>query len=141
MRFLVLLLLLGCSTDKIYTQQPLFDQRLAPRPGYVGLTNQVCLKKESGKCVEKKVDDHDLTDSAVRERLSDLKFICNVGGVRYRIAKDYPHLYSSKCKTKWFQEKCEYKWISIEYEYQKLLDANTVCAAQDSEFGRSLFTF
>ena len=135
----LLLILCACSTPKLYPRQPLFEQRLAPRPGYKGLTNQVCEEKsKDDTCTKWSVIVYDLADPLVRKQLRDLKFICNVAGQRFRIDGARNGLTSWTDCGFW----CKYQevdFIDMEKDMQRLINSNTVCAAQESTFGRFLF--
>jgi hypothetical protein len=139
MKVVVLFVLLAaCSTPKIFVRQPLFEQRLAPRPGFVGLTNQVCELKEDNKCTKWSVAVYDLKDPIVRQELIRLKFVCNVSGMRYRISPDRNGL-SSWHDCGFWCKYVEVSYLDMEKDHQKLLNSNTVCASQDSDFGKFLF--
>ncbi len=137
----LLLVLTACSSvPTIYTRQPLADQRLAPRPGFKGLTNQVCMEKDpkTEACIKMDTLEYDLTSKEIRDRLIALKFICNVNGLRFRIDGVRPGLVSNQRKN-FFGGVKEFEFIDVNTGYQRLLDANTVCASQNSILGQSLF--
>lgn len=137
-------ILSGCSShdDRIYSRGPLFEQRLAVRPGHeASLTNQTCKLREEGKCVEMDVKVYDMRGSEIREQLVDLKFVCNVAGVRYRIDRNAPDLVHQKCERSWFKRKCEVvSRLSFVDDFDRLVNSATVCAAQDSAMGQVLFS-
>lgn len=126
-------------TPTIYTRQPLFDQRLAPTAGHKGLTNQVCKAWVDDKCTQMDMVEYDLALPEVRKQLVDLKFVCNVAGVRYGVDLARPELINQKCGG-FFSRSCDpVDTIDVTKDLQKLINANTVCAAQDSAYGKSLF--
>lgn len=163
MKFLIILTVLflsSCSNlkqwyhevsepDSIYKEVPLnhqalVGQRLIPRPGYTGLTNQVCLEFYGPDCIKKSIREYKLEDPKVRDAFNEFKFACHIGGKRYRICKDQPgfcrteshsvcerwgkKLFSRRkvCRRWGTEEKKMYKPIS---DYQFLLDGATECKA------------
>lgn len=146
-RSLSLILLFGCSTTGVVLKRPeLKDQVLRPRPGYVDhLTNQTCgeYKKHTTKCIKWDVVKYDMNDDAVRGRLRDLKFICNVNGERFRPCPTARGLCQQTIKTSgWINKKREavlLKYISFLKDYQYMIDSKVKCASQDSAEGKTLF--
>lgn len=145
MRIFLLALLIGCaSTEReIIPQQPLLNQRLAPRPGFKGkLTNQFCVEldeKNPKICKKSSIIEYDMNDPNVRLSLVELEFICNVAGKRYRISIDSPSLISTKYMKKLFSKKAVNEYINFNDQYDRLLNANTFCAAKNSILGQSMF--
>lgn len=147
MRWLVVvLMLLGCSTPApLEVRGPLFEQRLAPRPGFVGLVNQVCIGRKGAACDRMEEIDYDLARPEIRARLSEVRMVCNVAGDRLVVCPDKPGLCSYAEKSKRFlwirysREWVEARFIPIKEGYQTLLDAKTWCAAQESLLGQAMF--
>lgn len=129
----------ACATPQ-FEHGPLFDQLLRPRPGFEGrLTNQV--QRETGPDVVS----YDLSLPSTRNQLRQVKLICSVAGVRYRVCLDRPGLCTQTEKVKKFLF-IRYKRIIVELDYipvkegyQRLLDSKTFCAAQESVVGREMF--
>jgi hypothetical protein len=124
-----LILLASCATPQVELRHPLSQQILKPRPGYKGLTNRACeALNEKGECAGMVVKEYLLEDPVFRKTANDLKFICSVGGRRFKICLDQPGL----CRTTyedcgWFcKDKKKVEYIPAN-QYQFLLDANTVC--------------
>lgn len=125
--------------------QALIKQRLIPRPGYKGLTNQICKKFYGNECVERSVLEYLLEDVNIRNTLNQFKFACWMGTTRYRICKDQPgfcHADGNKVCAKWkkkhpfTRKKYCYKWKMqkvVKYipitKYQLLLDGAIECQA------------
>lgn len=136
--FLLFFVLTSCTT--VTDHRPLAEQRLSPRPGYPGLSNQVCKKRTPFKCEEWSIVDYDLRDPAVRKRLRDVRLICSVGGRRYRIDQRWPGLIRTETQGRWPMKKLKIvDYIDIVSGHQRLLDAKTWCASQNSLLGRSMF--
>lgn len=124
----LLLLNIGCATlPKPYVKHTLIDQILRPRPGYTGLTNSHCALWENDECKKVEIEERQLTPE-FRIMANDFKFICNIGGRRFKICLDkegfcrleeVPSCLLCKTKTKEI-------FIPIT-DYQYLLDANTKC--------------
>jgi hypothetical protein len=132
---------MACATFGLYNRQPLFEQRLVPRPEFEGfLTNQLCVKYEGRKCVQIDVRTYDMRDVDIRKELIHLLFICNIAGRRFRIDLARPGFIEQRQEGWVFQKKLkELEFISVVTQYKRLLNSNTVCAAQDSQFGKTLF--
>lgn len=146
MIFFILLLLSACASEiPILPRGALLNQLLSPRPGHKGLTNQTCTKYEKGICKKMDVVDYDLSDDQIRQSLRDVKVVCNVAGRRFRICKDRPGLCTNCEKVKRFlgfitgREVYECEYIPMDTGYQRLINSRTLCAAQESPLGRSLF--
>jgi len=95
---------------------PLAKQRLIPRPGYVGLTNQVCLEWDSEKCLKTSVKHYDVRDAEVRKTLISFGFACRIGGKRFRICDDQPGF-------------CRQESGCLEWK-KKLITRKTYCAKE-----------
>lgn len=120
------------SIPKDYTRGPLSEQILRPLPGYTGLVNTECRHDpKTGVCVYNRTE-YDLKDRATRQRLRDAHFICNVGGLAYRIALNEPALIYETYDRTCFLGICGARRarvideISID-RYQDLIDSNTEC--------------
>lgn len=119
---------------------PLAKQRLIVRPGRIGLTNQVCTKWDSEKCLSKSVMVYDLRDPEIRKTLISFGFACRVGSKRYRICDDKPGLCRNEggCvkKKKHLITRKEYcaeegivktDYLPIEEKLEYLMDGGTEC--------------
>jgi len=127
------LLLSSCVTTPPAMRHALVDQILRPRVGHKSLTNSACDEvTKSGKCTLRQVIEYDLNDEALRKKLNDLRFICSVGGKRYKICMDKPGLCRHDRYKKWFLGRT---WVKEEYipieDYQMLLDGNTRCFSRE----------
>lgn len=141
----IFFLLSSCSTDKIYARGALFETILRPYPSHPAkLTNQRCAKYEKGKCIELDYQAFDLNVWADRKQLLELEFVCNVAGERFGIC----HNDNGLCQLGPYGKRpCIFcsrnviviKRLDMVKDYQYLLNANTICAAQDSFMGQRLF--
>lgn len=127
-------LLISCATPD-WNPSPLSDKILKPRVGYKGLTNRYCVKWNAlEQCDEWKVEDYDLNDKEVRERLRSSGITCKVSEKRYKICKDEPGLCRRAGTEKCFLFFCntEYKEEVIPISnYQFLLDITAKCFNED----------
>ena len=141
----VLVFLLSCNSDKIYSRGALFDLVIRPYPAYKNLlVNQRCIKYEKGICIETDILAFDLKKEADRTQLIRSKFLCNVGGQRFGICSNSAGLCQQSRIGKRPCLFCErsivtIKKLDIEKDFQYILDSNTLCAAQDSFVGKRLF--
>lgn len=143
--FLIALLSSSCSTYTIYSRGALFEMVLRPYPYHESLlVNQSCTEYKDNKCIKADVVVFNLKKEEDKKQLVDLKFICNVAGARFGICLDSPGL----CQTARIGKRpCIFcpkktvvvKRLDIETDFQYILNANTVCAAQDSFMGKRLF--
>lgn len=141
----VSLLLLSCSSPKIYSRGALFETVLKVYPSHPEkLTNQRCAKYEKGKCVELDHQTFDLNVWADRKQLLELKFICNVAGERFGIC----HTDNGLCQIGPYGKRpCVFcsrqviviKRLDMKKDFKQILNSNTICAAQDSFMGQRLF--
>ncbi len=131
---LSLIIASGCAGMKIYPAHPLVDEILKPRAGFDGkLTNRTCGLYDKGACVVEKIATYDLTDSVFRKTVNDLKFICSVGGRRFKVCLDKPGF----CRFSSETYKCGFLGLARcskrieEYlpadPYQFLIDAKVKC--------------
>ena len=113
---------------------PLAEKILKPRAGYKGLTNRYCEQYEQSTCKSWKVEDYDLNDKEVRERLRAAGITCKIAEKRYKISLDKPGFMRREGTKKCFLFFCntEYKdeFIPIS-EYQYLLDITAKCFNED----------
>jgi hypothetical protein len=126
------LILTNCATvQPLYPRGALVKQILRPWTGYHGLTNRACtLIDQKGDCAHWSVIDYVLEDAQTRASLSQLVFICNVAGKRYKVCPDKPGLCRRHCDGFLFcQTKEDFLPIA---NYQFLIDADTKCGAQAS---------
>lgn len=143
MKYLLALLLLssGCATKpKQYARGALINLILRPRPGYKGLTNQTCREWADGHCIKRDVAEWDLAVDKERLQLHSLRFVCDVGGRRYRICRQLPGLCRQTYVKSGFlgldRELKLISYLNAREEYQFLIDSDTVCMSMDSELSR-----
>jgi hypothetical protein len=80
-----------------------------------------------------------------RQQLIDLKFVCDVGGQRFGVCADKAALCQVTTYKKTFlgikvkTYTAVIKEISLVDKYDQLLNANTYCAAQESDLGKEMF--
>jgi len=137
----------ACSTKspEILKRGDLKDLVLKPRTGHADyLTNQTCAeyKKDTNECIKWDLVKFHLLDRPTRERLRNLKFICNVNGQRFRICENSRGLCQQYVTKGGLFKKKEVKlvkYLSGLTDYQFLIDAKTYCAAQDSKVGQAMF--
>jgi hypothetical protein len=141
-QLLTLLFLLSCAGVP-RVRQPLLDQEIRVRPE--GFTNQICTKHSaSGVCEIMDRVVYDLADEATRQRLIEVKLICSVGGVRFRVMQAEPCLYRTHTDVKRFIGIPVKRTLVIDEklcmpgELQKLLDRKTYCAPQGSVSERGM---
>ena len=125
----------GCAGPKIYTAHPLVDQILKPRTGVEGnLTNRTCSKYDGDRCAQENIQAYNLSDPVFRKTVNDLKFLCNIGGRRFKVCLDKPGF----CRFSSDTYKCGFLHLfkcsgELEEEYlpaepyQFLLDAKVRC--------------
>jgi len=129
----------GCAGVEIYPAHSLVDQIIMPRAGYDGkLTNRTCGAYKDGKCSDEKIQTYDLSDALFRKTANDLKFLCNVGGRRFKICMDKPGF----CRFSSETYKCGFLGLAKcskqieEYlpasPYQFLLDAKVKCSNKEN---------
>lgn len=126
-----LLILAGCASAPpvVYPRNALVNEILRPRTGYKGLTNRACSKTDPKMgCVAYEVKDYLLDDLPTRKSLSDLVFVCNVAGKRYKVCPDKAGLCRKHCEGFIFKS-CEEDFLPIT-GYQFLIDSATKCASQ-----------
>lgn len=123
-----LLIHLGCATPPV-PQHALVDQILSARKGFDGkLTNSHCV---DAACKDLQISAYDLSDSAFRETVNKLDFICNIAGHRWKVCLDKPGFCRLHHECAWWdlgQLFCKEKWDFIPVEpYQYLIDSRTRC--------------
>lgn len=136
MRFFLLWLLVSSCTTIQYPS-PLAQKILKPREGYKGLTNRTCLEYRLGDCKKASVDVYNLEDESIRKQLNDYKFVCNVGGKRYKICLDRPGLCNITYTKKCFLFICSKGDMVVTYLPQEpvkgLLEAGVECRSEAYE--------
>jgi hypothetical protein len=133
--FVALSCMSGCVTvGKPYPRNELIDQILKPRPGHEGkLTNTSCPEMEGDKCPRLQIDEYDLSDPALRDKLNALDFVCSIGGHHYKVCKDKVGFcrFTQTKKCSFFGLFCKNSEVEQEFvpadPYQFLLDAKTRC--------------
>lgn len=137
-----LLILVGCVSAPS-VRQPLIEQEIRVRPD--GFSNQICVKRNAkDECEQKDTVIYDLSDQATRDRLIEVKMICNVGGKRFRVCAKAPCLYSSKTNVVKFlgivirRELVVDETITMPEGLQELLDKKTYCAPLGSVSERGM---
>lgn len=135
-----LLIFFGCAAQ-LDKRPELVEQLLRPRPGYNGLTNSVCTKKDFiGTCQELSVINYDLKDADTRTRLIQAEIVCNVKQAVYRICADKPGI-CQYAEKGWFFDKnlTETDYIPID-QYQRLLDAQIMCVSRKGPLFMIIFS-
>jgi hypothetical protein len=100
------------------------DQRLAYRS--YGLSNRVCSGDE---CTIKK---YDINDPAIRKLLNQLRFVCKIGGKRWRVCLRKAGFCrrTERCLKKFFWifrcERYETKFLPVE-DHDYLVNLGIVC--------------
>jgi hypothetical protein len=138
-----LLLLVGCVMTP-RTRQPLLDQEIRVRPE--GFVNQVCTQfDQSGKCLAMDKVIYDLTNKETRDRLIQVKLICNISGQRFRIMQDEACVYRTEYQTtRRFigiptkKELVVLEKLCMPKDLQTLLDRKAYCAAYGSASERGM---
>lgn len=130
----------GCASVKqgwsgTYSHRPLLEQIVRMRPGYKGLTHQICAERDwFGECKRMDLVEYNLQDQKVRANFVALQFRCKIGGYRYKFYDGGPYFARYKrqkkcwlCKTETVIEKT----IPMS-NTQYLIDAGTYCWSEQA---------
>lgn len=136
----ILWLLMGCSMTP-RTRGELFDQRVTFVSSYdKGPVNKQCDEYSGTTCKKWNVVEYDLTDVAVREEFFRLKFVCNVAGERYIIAKSFPGVERFTYKNNIFSKSLvRVDYFYLPHDHKKLVNSQAWCAAIESINGKMMF--
>lgn len=125
-------IILSCATP-IFEKNNLANQILRVRVDYPeSLTNSTCYEYKSGMCIKFNVDQYDLNDQKIREKLNSFNFKCAIAGKRYRICKDKPGYcrWIEECKKHsfmwWGCREWEEEYIPAK-DHKYLIDAGVRC--------------
>lgn len=114
----------------------LTDQMLHVRNTFHGLETQTCARKLFGECKQMTKLTYDLKSPTTRAILRDNLFVCNIGGTRFRIAKDSAGFVSDTYS--WWGKKTE-RYLDIDKDFDVLVAEQTVCVSENSDNDQAIF--
>lgn len=136
----IIVILWGCSTTT-HKRGELFDQRVVFVSGFdKGPVNKQCDEYDGKDCKKWNTIQYDLTDQKVRDEFFRLKFVCNVAGERFFIAKTFAGLDRLTIKNGIFSKKMiRVAYFRVPEDHYKLVNSQARCAALESINGKLMF--
>ena len=125
----LLILLVSCSSKEIKEDFPFIDRILRPRGDKI-LTWQKCVEKNwLGDCLAFEVESYDITQDPIRERFSDLGFVCKINKERFHICEheEKAGFCQVEFKRRWFSKKRIVRQFIGHNEIEKIKDGGTKC--------------